>query len=330
MKNTFLVILLLDLVMSCHQKPSGFYPNIPALSDSSILAKPVDYQYPPGESFSVLSWNVEHFVDPFDDPYINHPREDNLSENLSQRVTLLIEALREADADIVVLQEFESEKYLMQLARDSFPDLGYSFFSAAPSPNWYMNVVLMSRYPLGVLRAYGDVTTPVSNFVDENGKKQTQHHINTRMWSLQVFPAEDYHFWLTGVHLKAGRGERNISMRTGQIQFLKTEFQQLTVMDPSSNIMMAGDFNAYPNSAELQLLTRPEEANHLIDPMDSTVLTHPSDEPKRRLDYMLVNSNMAKEMVPHSVNVKYFFSPDSMRIISDHLPVMGEFYRKDR
>ena len=314
----------------CSQQQESIHANTLSLSDSSIIAKPVDYQYSSKTSFSVLSWNVEHFVDPYDDPYINHPRENNPSEDLNQRLTLLIAALRQADADIVVLQEFESEKYLMKLAEDTFPELGYRFFSDAASPNWYMNVVLMSRYPLGVLRAYGDVTTPVTGFVDSEGNKQTQNHINTRMWSLQIFPAPDYEFWLTGVHLKAGRGERNISMRTGQIQFLQTEFDQLIAADPSRNIMMAGDFNAYPNSSELKLLTTQGDGNYLIDPMDSVVLTHPSDEPQRRLDYMLVNANLQQEMIPNSVKVKYFFSPDSMRMISDHLPVMGSFYRKDR
>lgn len=331
MKYACLFNCLFFLALSC-ERPKGeasFSPAERVLSDSSVLASPVDFQFDRKETFKVLSWNVEHFVDPFDDPYIDHPREDQPSENLKDRLNLLIKAFRKADADVVVLQEFESEKYLMKLSKDSFPELGYRFFSDAASPDWYMNVVLMSRFPLGVLRAYGDVTTPVTGYTNDQGENETQHHINTRMWTLQIFPASDYHFWLTGVHLKAGRGERNIAMRTGQIQFLQTEFQQLMQINPSTNIMMAGDFNAYPASEELDLLTNELGGDYLMDIMDTTVFTHPSDHPVRRLDYMLINPNMAKELVPNSIEVKYFFALDSMRIISDHLPVVGEFYRKD-
>lgn len=323
-------VLLVALLWSCSQ-PQPSTESVTdkfQLSDSSIVAKPVNYEYTTKESFKVLSWNVEHFVDPYDDPYINNSREDNPSEDLGKKVILLTEALKRADADVVVLQEFESEKYLMALARDSFPELDYRFFAAAPSPDWYMNVVLMSRFPLGVLKSYGDVTTPVPGYLTEEGEKQTQNHLNTRMWSLQVFPADNYTFWLTGVHLKAGGGERNSSMRTGQIQFLQSEFQQLLALDPQVNIMMAGDFNSYLNSSEIDLLTNIGNSYHLIDTMDSTIMTHTSDQPERRLDYMLVNPNMAQEQ-SGSVNVPYFFSPDSMRMVSDHLPVVGEFYRQD-
>ncbi|MEM8894209.1 MAG: endonuclease/exonuclease/phosphatase family protein [Bacteroidota bacterium] len=313
------------------QEKSATSSTSQVLSDSSVIAIPVGYEYPEGETLSVLSWNVEHFVDPFDDPYINNAREDNPSEQMEEKVNLFIAALKKANADVVVLQEFESEKYLMALARDSFPELGYQFFSDAASPGWYMNVILMSRFPIGELRAYGDVTTPVTGYRNDEGQKETQSMINTRMWTLQIFPAADYEFWLTGVHLKAGRGERNIAMRTGQITYLQRQFEQLIAINPSANLMMAGDFNAYPMSAELALLTSPlSGVEAMIDPLDTAVYTHPADEPVRRLDYMIYNQNMSNEVVPGSVDVAHLFSADSMRIISDHLPVMGSFYRRDQ
>ncbi len=333
MKAFASIAIMTMLLTACDSSKEKTSPTTDTLQlfDSSIVAFPVGYQYPQGNTFTVLSWNVEHFVDPYDDPYINNVREDSPSENLAEKVSLFISALREADADVVVLQEFESEKYLMTLARDSFPELNYQFFSDAASPGWYMNVVLMSRFPLGVLRAYGDVTTPVTGYRDEEGNKETQSQINTRMWTQQVFPSESYAFWLTGVHLKAGRGERNIAMRTGQIQFLQQQFDQLMILDPGTNLMMTGDFNAYPNSTELAMLTDPQNGGVLmIDPLDSMVNTHPADVPVRRLDYMIINANMSSEMVPGSVKAVNFFSPDSMRMISDHLPVMGSFYSENR
>ncbi|MDW3193784.1 MAG: endonuclease/exonuclease/phosphatase family protein [Cytophagales bacterium] len=328
--NRFPFMLLAFSVFACDQPSTETTSPVESpkvvLSDSSTIAHPVGYQFPEEETFKVLSWNVEHFVDPYDDPYIRNRREDNPDPDMPQRAQLLVEAIKMADADVVILQEFESEKYLMSLARDSFPELGYQFFADAASPGWYMNVVLMSRFPLGVLQAYGDIYTPVTGYVDDEGNKQTQVNLNTRMWTMQIFADPSYDFWLTGVHLKAGRGPRNEAMRAGQIHLLNQQFDQLVQQNPEANLMMAGDFNAYPNSNELKLLTD----NHLIDPMDSTVWTHPSDLPARRLDYMLVNQGMANEMVVGSVQPVYFFNADSMRMLSDHLPVIGEFRRGEK
>ena len=81
------------------------------LSDSSTIAHPVGYQFPEGETFKVLSWNVEHFVDDFDNPYINNRREDNPPTNMLERRARLAEVLKLADADIIVFQEFESSTY---------------------------------------------------------------------------------------------------------------------------------------------------------------------------------------------------------------------------
>jgi len=297
-----------------------------AISDSSVISLPVGYQFPSDSTFTVLSWNVEHFVDPFDDPYINHLREDSPSYKLPGKVALLVKAIRKAEADIVVLQEFESEKYLMKLAQDSFPEMNYYFFSDAASPNWYMNVVLMSRFPLGVLHAYGDATTPLPDYRDEEGKKESQSKINTRMWSLQIFAAEGYQFWLTGVHLKAGRGERNEAMRLGQIHLLQSEYKKLRQLNPNANLLMVGDFNAYPNGKELKTLKNTDNGSpYLIDRLDSGVYTHPADSPHRRLDYILMNQDMEAELIEGSLEVKHFFSSDSMRMLSDHLPLMVKF-----
>lgn len=305
-------------------------PNQTPTTSHEAQVVPILYAYPETPTFSILSWNVEHFLDPYDDPYIDNQRENNPPENMEARRALFLQALRKADADMVLLQEFESAKYLKRLADDSLSDMGYSFFADVPSHGWYMNVVLMSRFPLGKINGYGNVTTPLLDYLDEKGKAETQNHINTRMWSLDVYPAADYHFLLTGVHLKAGRGPRNIAMRKGQINYLVSQWNDRLKTNPQTNIIMAGDLNATPASEELDLLLANDELlAPFIDPIDTAILSHPADAPSRRLDYLLVNEQMLPEMEPESVNVTYFFSADTMRMISDHLPIMGTFHRKD-
>jgi len=324
MKKLFNYVAFLLLISSCTTQKDSL------LKYKQGIVTPVGYSYPDKEIFKVLSWNVEHFLDPYNDPYIDNARENNPDSTMGNKVPYLLEALREADADIVVLQEFEGAKFLRKLAQDSLADMGYRFFADAPSHTWYMNIVVMSRFPLGILYSYGNVTTPLPDWINEEGRKESQNQINTRAWSLDVYPAEDYSFVLTALHLKAGRGERNVSMRLGQINFLKGQFERFIAEDPSRNLLIVGDLNSTPNSREIQTLKKGKnDKTTFIDPMDTSVLTHTAIELSRRLDYALPNTNMMGELVPGSTKPIYFFDPEKQDETADHLPVVIEFYRKD-
>lgn len=330
-----LSILSVLLIVSCAGPKTSTDNNNTFIGDAvakdNVVVVPHDYEYPSDATFKILSWNVEHFVDQYDDPYIDNARENNPPDDMQLRRELFLEALRKADADIVVLQEFESAKYLRQLALDSLPDMKYRYFADIPSHTWYMNVVVMSRFPMGIMYGYGNVNTPLPGYLTEAGEQESQNQINTRMWSIEVFPSADYEILLTGVHLKAGRSERDIAMRKGQLNFLVSQFNRMLTENPDKNMVLVGDLNAIPTSEELGILISNDDLNNaFLDPIDTAVHSHPADAPRWRLDYMLVNENMQKEMIDNSVKVDAFFPADSMRIISDHLPVTGIFLNKDR
>jgi len=330
MKKSIYTVLFCLLISACAQKL-----RLPAQSNQQIntsaIVNPVDYFYPPDTSFKVLSWNVEHFVDLQDDPYIKNSREDNPPANTNLRISLLLKALRLANADVVVLQEFESAKFLRQLAQDSLSDMEYRYFGDTPSHNYYMNVVVMSRFPMGLMTGYGLVTTQLPGFLNKDGKPETQNNINNRMWSVDVFPSPGYSFLLTGVHLKAGRTERDVAIRKGQINLLTETFNRYLAENNQKNMLLAGDHNATPESEEIGMLTRNSVLKkRFVDTIDPNVFSHPSNAPGRRLDYILVNENMNREILDDGAKVVKFFSPDTMRVISDHLPVMARFLKKDK
>ncbi len=293
------------------------------------VSAPMGFDYRP-ETVKILSWNVEHFVDQLDNPYVNNNREDNPKEQMEGKEELLAKALQKVDADIVVLQEFESSEYLRSIAEKYFPELGYLFFVGNESDGWYMNVVVMSKVPLGTLYSYGSLYTPVPGIVNEAGVEETQVNLNTRMLSIDVFPNEEYTFNLTAVHLKAGRGERNEHMRIGQINFLKGQFSRFLREDKRVNLVMMGDFNSLQGSKEMQALLAGKRGAKFLDPLPEHVLTHPSNGPSQRLDYMIFNANMIKELLPASMTVNYILSQEEMIEISDHLPVIGTIHTKDK
>jgi endonuclease/exonuclease/phosphatase family metal-dependent hydrolase len=330
-----LSVLLVLLMMSCIGTKSTPKSTLKSTQNDNskdvVTVIPHDFAYSSDSTFKILSWNVEHFVDQFDDPYIDNDRENSPPKNMKLRLDLFLKALKTADADIVVLQEFESAKYLKQLALDSLPEMEYRYFADIPSHNWYMNVVVMSKFPMGIMYGYGNVTTPLPDYVTETGEQESQNQINTRMWSMEIFPSADYEILLSGVHLKAGRSERDVAMRKGQLNFLVSQFNRMLTENSDKNMVLVGDLNAVPTSEELRILTANNKLkSNFIDPIDTAVHSHPANAPRWRLDYMLVNKNMYSEMIDNTVKVDAFFSADTMRMISDHLPVTGSFLRKDR
>ncbi len=329
----FLSVICCGILSACATDSgrNAVTPSVEPKPYKEGVVTPVGYVYDASETFSVLSWNVEHFVDSYDDPYINSTREDQSAEHMANKLAYFVEALKTANADIVVLQEFESAKFLREIASTHLTDMGYAYFADAPSHTWYMNVVVMSRFPLGIMYGFGNVTTPLPGWLDEQGNEESQSRINTRSWAIDVFPAQDYNLLLTALHLKAGRGERNESMRLGQIDFLRGQFDRFLAEDPDRNILIVGDLNATPDSLEIKtLLGDVSLSNGFIDPLGPNDLTHPANDLQRRLDYILYNLNMAPEVVPNSVKPIYFFDRDKQDDTADHLPVIGYFYRNDR
>ena len=332
-KSIFSIVLCAFLLSACsfNSDAAEVQKNTSSVNDfKKGIVTPKDYKDIVNDTLKVLSWNVEHFIDTHDNPYTENRRE-NTGYKMEGRVSLLVEALKKADADIVVLQEFEHVQFLKQIANDSLPDMGYKFFADNESPNWYMNVVVMSRVPLGIMYGYGAVTTPVK-FVDEKTgeeKYQTQDRLNTRLWSIDVLVNDEYSFLLTGVHLKAGRGPRNEAMRLGQIQFLKGQYERFLKENPKKNILVVGDFNATPDSNEFQFMLDGNSTAKFIDNFSDDVFSHPADAPKWRIDHILPNTNMQSELITNSLQVKYYFDKETQRKLADHLPLVAEFVTKE-
>lgn len=307
------------------------------VADSTPLPRatllPGDFSYPAHDSVTVVTWNVEHFVDAYDDPYVDNARE-NAAEGPGERLAPFVEVVRALDADVLVLQEFESVRYLRALADSLFPEMGYRFFAGTPSLTWYQNVVVASRLPLGVVQQYAAVSTPIEGQTDDAGRPAAQSLVNHRVWRADVQARPDYGFALIGAHLKAGRGPRNEGWRRGQIRLLHAELDRLAQADPQANVLIAGDLNALPESGEMALLLNAGGAAGSVrfaDPGAGTpILTHPAEAPRRQLDYLLPSRTMLPELVPESYGIALPLPLPAMAAVADHLPVTATFVARER
>ena len=326
--RTLILLFSLLLLSNCTTHQQG---RVDSENYTESLATPVWYNPANFDTVKVLSWNVEHFVDDIDNPYIDNGRENNPPENMSERRKLFAEIIKKADADIVVLQEFESDSYAQKLAEESFPEMGYQVFAGHERNDWHMNVVVMSRIPLGLIHSYATTNTPIVGQTDDEGNPTSQAFTNNRMWTTEVIVNPDYQFSLTGVHLKAGRGERNENWRLGQINLLRSHYKQLLSLNPDQNILTVGDFNSTPDSDEFKAFLGAGTDVEFMDPLAGTnVFSHPADSAFWRIDHILPNTNMSSEIISDTVLVNYFFSPDSMEVAADHLPMSVEIIARDQ
>ncbi len=332
---------LLLLLGACVGEPSA--PHAPAPSPAPHLAAPTTESaagadvwrsaalppwYDPAahDTITVVAWNIEHFVDDWDSPYIDHPRENNPNPNLPERRRLLAEAIRVLDPDIVVFQEVESASFIEAWAGEHLADMGYRHFTGRESTDWYMNVIIMSRLPLGLMYSYSNVYTYIHGEVDSVGNTDRQSFTNNRMVSVDVHVNPEYTFTLTGVHLKAGRSDRDVGWRKGQLDLLREHWERILRADPGARILLAGDLNTLPGDEEYLRALGEGTDVVLMDALGGReTLTPPADTPTRQLDHIIPNQNMMPDLVPGSARVPTPFDAATMRLISDHLPVKARF-----
>lgn len=310
---------------------SALRPSSDALRAAQAL--PPGFAYPAHDTVRVATYNVENFIDAYDNPYIDNDREDAPDlEAVAEKTRLLADAIRALDVDVLSIQEIEDEQQLKLLADSLLPDMGYRFFAATESPDWYQNVVVMSRLPLGPLTAFADVWTPVEGQTNDDGSPAVTSLVNNRLFAVEVRARPDYSFTLVAAHLKAGRGERNEGWRLGQIDLLRA---YLATLPPDTNVLLAGDLNLLPDSPEYARLTTgdalgfadPMTNLRTIDPEQS--YTHPADERSRQLDYILANRPMHGELVLDATQVALPLPPDDLVRLSDHLPVVATILARD-
>jgi endonuclease/exonuclease/phosphatase family metal-dependent hydrolase len=327
--SRFLITFLATIILACSQSPQE---NNRGEDEAYQEATALPSWYNPSamDTLSVVTWNIEHFVDQHDNPYIQNERENKPPQDMEQRRELLAKAIKNLDADIVVFQEIESDSYLRTFAEEYFPDMGYEVFASLESADWYMNVVMMSRVPLGLFHSYANINTPISGQTDEEGNPASQTFTNNRMWTADILVKPDYSFTLTGLHLKAGGGKRNQAWRLGQIRLLRKHFKMLTNQDPDQNMLVMGDLNTTPDSKEFNTLLG-DQAPKFVDPLEGTnTFSHASDSLFCRIDHILPNQHMNRELVPNSVDVVEPLERSKMITISDHMPLQARFTTNEK
>ena len=268
----------------------------------------------------LLSWNLEHFVDHFDDPYVHDPREDAGAAKPDAVLRLMARAIWKMDADVMAFQEIESDRAAKLFLDSYLPDHEYKYFACVPAMDWYQNVVVASRFPLGPMVSFREIEmeNPIADF--------TTNMFNNRLLAVEVRPREDYSFYLVNVHLKAGQGEEDVLWRKMQIDVFRNFLDRKSALDPQRHAVVMGDMNFTPGTPEYDyMLTGGTVAFH--DPFAKwgNPPSHSTTGPSRQIDHIFFNEPMYGRYISGTTAVAKPLSIDQISTITDHLPVVASF-----
>ncbi|MEO8377449.1 MAG: endonuclease/exonuclease/phosphatase family protein [Candidatus Sumerlaeota bacterium] len=273
----------------------------------------------------LMAWNLEHFVDPFDDPYIQAQKEDDPEPKPDAVLRLLAEALMRTDPDVLVVSEVEGDR-AMKLYLDSYlPGNKYQYYACVPAKEWYQNVVVASKFPIGEITSFREME------IYNEASKQSRNDVNSRLMAVEIKPSESYNFTVYALHLKAGGDPEDYLWRERQADLLKTDMDQRMKDHPKANIIVMGDLNYSPTDPEYPYFMSNGETKLLdVFEKDGFPPTHPSTGPRRDIDHIFLNDNMMNEVVPGSEAVAQPLCMDEMASITDHLPVVVSITPNDK
>jgi endonuclease/exonuclease/phosphatase family metal-dependent hydrolase len=259
----------------------------------------------------LCSYNVLNFFDHKDDLSLQGEYDDigdNPGPTTLERCEELAKAIRAVDADILALQEVESEVALRWFNDTYLQGMGYEYV-ISKEVGYYRGVEqsVLSRFPISDVQTWPeeDLTK-----VKREGSNWTPAPPDAKELKFQRSPlcvtvevSKSYSLTLFILHHKAGRNNNwhRESEALQTMEFVK----QMTKDDPNRNIAVLGDFNAAPWDRSTRTYLR----GGMIDTMShrSTNIQYDSDAPlwkthtsDRVIDFILLNQAAIGEFVPDS------------------------------
>ena len=273
---------------------------------SSPLVAPVPQ--PPVETIRVASYNVLNLFDGHDDPLISGDVDDLPMETTEGRCKSLAAAIRSVDADVLALQEVESEEALRAFRDTYLADMGYDHVVSI-DVGYFRGVEnsVLSRFPLSNASAPPQI--PIDDVVRNGGgwakpvEGDTTTTFQRTPLRVDVTAPGGYLMTLFVVHHKSGNYKHRRESEALRLVQLVDDVREEA---PARNIILLGDFNAAPWDRSMDVYRDAGFIDVFADPAVERTKTHESN---RILDFILMNSAAHRELVAGSQKVHSTTAP---------------------
>lgn len=231
----------------------------------------------------VLSYNIHHANPP------SHPDKIDLDA--------IAKVIQESRADLVGLQEIDvhtlrSGKALNQAVElGKMTDMHVYFSKGIDYQGGEYGTVILSKFPIKESRRY-----ELPNLEDVNAEPRTLAVVTVEVGEKELKFAN--------THLDYTNAENNLLQAQRIVEIFESE---------PLPVIMVGDFNAVPESASIQLL----DQHFFRSCTDGCGFTVPQVQPRRTIDYIMVNKEAALQVMEHQVIDEPY--------ASDHLPVLAVY-----
>lgn len=297
----------------------------------------------------LATYNIENLFDDQDDPELSGRYEDIDDTKPEPHVRAVADAIRALDADIIALQEIESEAVVRWFRDTYLADMGYDHIASIDAGDQRgIEQAVLSRFPIASVTNWprhplGGVHPDKWGSGDNwnAGEPITFHRSPLRVdidippqggtGALSSGTTDAYRLTLYVVHAKSGGpGEY---WRLSEARGLANQIKLQLAAEPAANIAVLGDFNAFLSDESVQSLTSAGLTDALAAVADRSprFVTHESG---RRIDHILINANLKPELIPASpfilgtpslpegIDWRQEWRPDGYA--SDHFPVAVE------
>lgn len=306
----------------------------------------------------IATYNLLNLFDDIDDPAYSGNEEDIDDAKPENEREALGDAIRRLDADILALQEIESESALAEFRDRHLADLGYDHLVSIDTGDPRgIECAVLSRFPLSNVQTWAGLelggTHPdqwgnAENFYagEPITFKRSPLRVDVTVPALtgegggegtSGSAAEPYVLTLFVLHNKSG-GPGGYWREAESAKIVEL-IEEARAADASANIIVLGDLNAQTEEQSVQTLLDAGLTELLPVDQDRWAATM-SHESGRRIDHILVSAPAMLEVVPDSAFIlgtptrapgsNWRTTPAPAGFASDHLPVAVDLWIGDR
>lgn len=267
----------------------------------------------PDGGLRIASYNVLNLFDPVDDPSLDGKYDDLPMATSRDRCESIARAIRAIDADILCLQEIESEAALVWFRDEFLADMGYEHV-ASRDVGYYRGVEqsVLSRYPIDGVTVWPDEdlsdmeSLKVGDGWTRDGEMPTRFQRSPLMVDIQVPKKgrrDAYDLTVVVVHHKSGRFRRQRESEALQVVALLEERLE---NEQDLNLVVLGDYNANPSDKSLAVYKDAGYVNaygRRWKKQGDTRDFFRTHESNRAIDYIMLHPNIDAETIDGTFQV---------------------------